>query len=286
MRIDFCLASLSGLSPDSPPLTTDNPLTALREAGFGGVQTDTMQGITEVGLVGVGSARCMDPATLDTLAREHKAAGFICTTLIVGAGLENDAQAARYADALLNAQARHGHTLLLETHRASITQDMRRTLDLVTRFPELRFTADFTHWYLGHELQMGDYHAKLAALQPVIDRVAMVEGRIGSVNCAQIPLESADDNRHFVKHHREFWTRCFSACLRRGEEPVFAPQLLPASIHAEGQDWSIDYSRLQRDDQGQWREESDRWQQTLLHCAIARECYTQAKRLKSSNNAQ
>lgn len=277
MRIDFCLASLSGLAPDCPPLAADNPLIALREAGFGGVQSDTMQGVEEAGLVGVASARCMDPASLDTLARKHNDAGFICTTLIVGAGLENDTQAARYVEVLLTAQAQHGHTLLLETHRASITQDIRRTLDLVARFPELRFTADFTHWYLGHELQMGDYDAKLAALQPVIDRVAMVEGRIGSVNCAQIPLESADDNRHFVKHHSEFWTRCFRACLQRGEEPVFAPQLLPASIHAEGQDWSIDYSRLQRDGQGQWREESDRWQQTLLLCTIARECYALAK---------
>lgn len=276
MRLDFCLTTLAALPPDSAAPPSEGLYPALRAAGFGGVQAPNMSGLREAGLVGIGQAMVSDPEQLDAMVHDHAEQGFEATIVIAGNGLEDDSACDRYAEALLTAGQRHRHTVLLENHRGSMTQDIRRTVDLIGRFPELRFCADFSHWYLGHELALGDLQQKLSFMQPFIDRVEIVEGRIGSTNCAQIPLESAADDRHFVADHRRFWTACFRACLGRGQEPVFAPQLLPAVMSHAGVDYPIAYAPLRRGPDGSWREQDDRWQQSLLHCAIARDCYRDA----------
>lgn len=276
MRLDFCLTTLAGLAPDSKAPAGEGLYEALRAAGFGGVQAPAMTGLREAGLVGVGQAMVSKPEQLDVLARDHAEQGFAATIVVAGNGLEDDSACDRFAEALLAAAQRHRHRMLLENHRGSMTQDIRRTIDLIGRFPELRFCADFTHWYLGHELPLGDMEQKLSFLQPFIDRAEIVEGRIGSSNCAQISLESVTDERHFVVDHRRFWTACFRACLQRGREPVFAPQLLPALLHHAGVDYPIAYAQMRRGPDGSWQEQDDRWQQSLLHCAIARDCYRNA----------
>jgi len=285
MRLDFCLSTLQGLPADSAGPREEFPYPAIRAAGYGGVQTSSMAGVAAAGLVGTGLALIAQPEQVEPVARMHAGEGFSCTTLIVGNGLEGDAEVDRFCAAILEAQQRHGYALLLENHRASMTQDIRRSIDMIGRFPALRFTGDFSHWYVGHEFAMGDFAAKLDFIQPLIDRVVIVEGRIGSTNCAQITLDGADDPRHFVAHHRAFWTRCFLACLSRGEEAIFAPQLLPAVIHAHGMDFPIDYAQRRRDADGLWHEQDDRWQQSLLLCEIARQCEQSARTILDLRDA-
>jgi hypothetical protein len=40
---------------------------------------------------------------------------------------------------------RHQLSIYVETHRATATQDVRRTVDLVSRISEVRFNGDFSH---------------------------------------------------------------------------------------------------------------------------------------------
>lgn len=278
LRIDFCLTTLLGLGPQSGAPTIGNGFyAALQAAGFGGVQAHSVSDARDAGLVVTAQILGTDPGALDGIVQQHAQEGFDATILIAGDGIEDDDGIDRYCEALLQASTRHRHRVLLETHRGSITQDIRRTIDMIRRFPELRFCADFTHWYMGHELSLAGFDEKLAFMQPLIDRTDIVEGRIGSTNCAQVTLESADDDRHFVADHRRFWTACFDASLRRGQQTVFAPQLLPASLTHEGIEYPIAYAQLRRSNHGGWEEQDNRWQQTLLHCAIARECHAQAR---------
>jgi|TARA_R110000772_G_scaffold58539_8_gene132821 hypothetical protein len=282
MRIDFCLTTLLGLPPQSrAPAIGDGFYIALQQAGFGGIQTETASAARDAGMVATAQVLSCDPAALDSIAERHAAEGFDATILVAGNGLEGDEAVKRYCDAVLQASARHRHRILLETHRGSITQDIRRTVDAIEHFPELRFCADFTHWYMGHELSLAGFDEKLAFMQPLIVRTDIVEGRIGSTNCAQVTLESASDDRHFVEDHRRFWTACFRASLERGQQVVFAPQLLPAVLPHNGIDYPIAYAQLQRGSSGHWEELSNRWEQTLLHCDIARECYAQARQSMS-----
>lgn len=287
MRIDFCLTTLLGLPPHAGAPALDAGLyAALRQAGFGGVQTDAPGAAGAAGLAATAQVLSGDPGALDDIAQRHAAQGFDATIVVAGNGLEGEAEADRYCDALLQASTRHRHRMVLETHRGSITQDIRRTIDTIARFPELRFCADFTHWYMGHELSLVGFDEKLAFMQPLIARTDIVEGRIGSTNCAQITLESAQDDRHFVHDHRRFWMACFHACLQRGQQVVFAPQLLPAVLTHAGTDYAIAYAQLQRNRDGHWQEQDNRWEQTLLHCEIARECYaTVRQRIATESSA-
>jgi sugar phosphate isomerase/epimerase len=102
-----------------------------------------------------GLGRVNRPADADSLAARFRDEGLECATLHVGWGMEDDDEAARLIDAVLNASVRYDVPLYVETHRATIFQDLWRAVQFVARFPELRFNGDFSHWYTGLEMVYG-----------------------------------------------------------------------------------------------------------------------------------
>lgn len=251
---------------------------ALKAAGYVGLQTFGPNPEAQAaGLELSGSGRAFKPEDLDGIAAQHKSWGMVGTTLTVGDGLETDLEMDRLAAAILETQNKHAYPLFLETHRASITQDLRRTIDLALRFPDLRFNADLSHWYVGHELGAGDFAAKCEALAPVLSRVRFVHGRIGDTCSAQTPLTDGEGReRPQVAHYRDLWTRCFRGFLAdpdAGETIIIAPELLPNVANFGGKTYQLNYARLLPDG----REETDRWADALRICAIAEECFAQAE---------
>lgn len=210
----------------------DEQLALLRDLGYVGVQAwDGFDRIHRAGLLPLGMARATRPAELDAIARRHRDQGLGFTNLHLGTGFETDAELDALAAALLDAQARHGHLLLVETHRATATQDIWRTLEWVKRFPDLRFTADLSHWYTGHELTYGgEFEQRRARLTPVLDRVRAIHGRIGNSGCLQTPLDRPGD---YLAHYQVLWTATCAGFLRHaGPDEVlsFAPELLPMAV--------------------------------------------------------
>lgn len=231
LRKDFNLGTLLDLPPASSGwrVNLDEQLNLLKQSGHEGVQAwDGFERIQRAGLLPLGMARATRPSELDGIARRHTHEGVVFTNLHLGTGFETDEEMDALAGALLEAQARHGHTLLVETHRATATQDIWRTLQWVRRFPELRFTADLSHWYTGHELTYGgEFESRMARLQPVFDRVRALHGRIGNSGCLQTPL---DRPGLYLDHYRAMWTACCAGFLRHaaeGEALSFAAELLP-----------------------------------------------------------
>lgn len=203
---------------------------------------------------------------IDEQARMWADLGFECSTLHVGTGLEDDDEAARYFDAVLQASQDHDLPLYVETHRATLTQDIWRTLGFIERFPELRFNGDFSHWYTGLEMTYGDFDAKLAALAPVFERTRYLHGRIGDPGCIQVDIGPTGDHPS-VEHFRRFWTEAMAGFLTSagpGDLLPFAPELLPAEIN---------YARTVPTPDGGRQEEGDRWAQGILYCTIAEECF-------------
>lgn len=279
LRCDLNTATLLELPPWSraPRGSWADIYAAVRAAGYEGVQHPApIRRAAAAGLRMTGSARALDPAALDGVAADHRAAEFDATTLHLGTGLEGDSELDRYAAAVLEASARHDHPMYLELHRATITQDMQRTLDLVDRFPGLRFNADLSHWYTGHEMTYGDFAGKLDALEPIWSRVRFVHGRIGDSCAMQTGLGPPGAEPEHVRHFRLMWTRCFRGFLASagpGDVIVFAPELLPATMAADGGTRRLNYARLLPDGS----EETDRWEDALRLCVIARECFADAQ---------
>ena len=242
-------------------------LDAIGEAGYYGIQLLEPRdpGLTraarEKGLRICGSGRVNQVEDAGRLARDAANGGLECLTLHLGWGIEDDDQAFRLIESVLQASARHGVPMFVETHRATLFQDIWRSVQFVQRFPELRFNGDFSHWYTGLELPYGDFAAKLAFAAPVLERVDFMHGRIGDPGAMQVDLGRLEDalGRVFVAHFRQIWTIVFRSFLARyGTERAFpfAPELLSSRIF---------YARTL-----DGREYSDRWAQSLLLVDLAR----------------
>ncbi len=252
-------------------------LTAIQAAGYQGVQFIAPVSPEERGLcsrLGLGYAslgRVNEPGEIAPLAERFAAEGVECATLHVGWGIEDDDVACRLIDAVLNASARYRVPLYVETHRATIFQDPWRTVQFVKRFPELRFNGDFSHWYTGLEMVYGGFENKLDFIRPVLERVRFIHGRIDNPGSIQVDIGDGDDARHpYVVHFRTLWTEAFRGFLNNaalGDYILFVPELLSPRIY---------YGRLLRSEEGELIEESDRWNQSLVLCRVASECFSAA----------
>ncbi|WP_445193942.1 hypothetical protein ACT009_08730 [Sphingomonas sp. Tas61C01] len=242
-------------------------LAAIGEAGYDGVQLlePRDRALTEAarsrGLRLCGSGRVNSAAEAEPLARDARDAGLECVTVHLGWGIEEDDEAFRLIDAVLQASARHAVPLLVETHRATLFQDIWRSVAFVRRFPELRFNGDFSHWYTGLELPYGSFEAKLAFAAPVLERVDFMHGRIGDPGAIQVDVGSLEEAlvAPHVAHLRQIWSLVFRGFFARqgpSAEFPFAPELLSSAIS---------YARTVRG-----RETSDRWEQSLVLVELAR----------------
>jgi sugar phosphate isomerase/epimerase len=141
MRPDINGSNIFGL-PESSSMPKGDAraiLSAVKAAGFEGVQTGSKAELCrELGLRVTGSGRIDTPEEADKHAADAKAAGYDCYTVHVGWGLEDDDAVNRLVEAVLRASEKHRVPFYIETHRATITQDIWRTVQVVKRFPEVR----------------------------------------------------------------------------------------------------------------------------------------------------
>jgi hypothetical protein len=209
------------------------------------------------------SGRINHPHEVDPLAEQLSGDGYECATLHVGWGLEDDEHANRLIESILQASVKWKFPLYIETHRATICQDMWRSVNFVQCFPEMRFNGDFSHWYTGQEMVYGGFDKKFVFIRPVLERVRFLHGRIASPGCIQVAVQpDLVPQPSYVAHFRQLWTACFHGFLRaaRPEEHIcFTPELLSSDIY---------YARTFMN-----VEESDRWKQSLILKEIAEHCF-------------
>lgn len=276
------LANLDDLRADSlwpGPLTGAARDARLAADGFAGIQcvnSSPPPGGTR--LRHCGSDRVNLPAEADSVVARHAALGHDCLTLHVGWGLEDDAEIDRLVEAVLLASQRHALPVYIETHRATITQDLWRTVQLTKRFPEVRFNGDFSHFYTGQELAYGDLPTKLAFMAPIFERVAFMHGRIGSSGCMQVSIgdgqgrpPAAHGVVDFLDDFKALWTHAMLGFLRHagpGDCLIFCPELLSGAYY---------YARRFPSPAGPLTEESDRYREALVYNDIARACFAAAR---------
>jgi hypothetical protein len=248
--------------------------------GFEGVQLTTDDPpIANAPMPHCGLDRINTPAEADQVAAKHAERSDLCFTVHAGWGLEDEDETFRLVEAILTASDQYHLPIFIETHRATITQDLWRTVQITKAFPEVRFNGDFSHYYCGQELVYGDWKSKLAFMEPIFDRV----GFIASSGCMQVPIDSdltarprqAHGDIDYLAHFKELWTRAmlgFLRAARRGDVLIFAPELLTGRHY---------YARMFPNPSGQLLEESDRYAQALLYKDLARACFAEASELVS-----
>jgi hypothetical protein len=242
---------------------------AIAAAGFGGIQDGDPELCKAFGLNLTAHARINRVGELKELLPNWKAQGYNCASIHLGWGMESDNEVDHLVSDVLKNSGNFDFPIYLETHRATITQDMFRTVELVKRLPEIRFNGDFSHWYTGQEMVYGGFENKLEFIKPVMERVRFIHGRIGNPGSIQVDVQDPD-NPEYVNHFKIMWIQSFLGFLRSaapGDYICFTVELLKSDIY---------YARTIKTGHGPEQEEGDRWQQALLYRSIITKCWEEA----------
>jgi hypothetical protein len=147
--------------------------------------------------------------------------GYRGATVTAGSALDTLGRRCEWTETILRLQSELDFPLALETHRASMTQDIGRTCDLARRYPELSFNLDLSHWFYSHGLWAHSVDSILDAIAPVVAGTRHVHLRVSSELEIQADLDDATHLGTFL----EVWHQVLA---RHPEHPIVViAELLP-----------------------------------------------------------
>jgi hypothetical protein len=110
-----------------------------------------------------------------------------------------------------------GTPLACETHRGRILHTPWRTAALCRQVPDLRLTADYSHFCVVCERLLEDQGDALAVLAP---RVVHIHARVGSAQGPQVPDPAAPAAAAALEAHLGWWDGIMSARDDAGQGPI------------------------------------------------------------------
>jgi hypothetical protein len=122
-----------------------------------------------------------------------------------------------------------GMPIKFETHRDCITNDMFMTLQLLDAIPELRLTADLSHYCLNREMSAPITAQNQTWIQQLLERSDSFQGRISSHEQIQLPLHFPQTQK-WIGIFKDWWKRGFRSWRTRAgdnETLIFLCELGP-----------------------------------------------------------
>lgn len=263
--------------PGEPERPIPERFERVRDAGFDGMAID-------LGAMDLAAARAVVPEFTRTglrgllttfprsieelrpalhLARDIGSPFVIVVGQVMPLAVDDMAEVIR---AWLRIAAEEGVPLQFETHRNCITNDMYATLLLLDLVPEIRLSADLSHYVVDREMMQpitAEYQSYVTRL---LDRADSFQGRVANRCQVQLPLHFPQ-HRIWIDTFRDWWRRGFAlwqARARPGEDCIFLCELGP-------RDYAI------TDVNGE--ELSDRWEEALVLKRWAQEDWASASLL-------
>jgi len=138
-----------------------------------------------------------------------------------------------------------GLTCSFEIHRATSLYSPWVTLDIIAQLPDLRFTADLSHWVVVCE-RLLDHPAD--DLAPFLSRVHHVQARVGYDQGPQVPHPAAPEYAAPLAWHQAQWERVWATHRAAGRAtttvtPEFGPDgythLLPFTRAPVADTWDL-----------------------------------------------
>jgi hypothetical protein len=144
-----------------------------------------------------------------------------------------------------------GVPIKMETHRDCITNDMFFTLQLLDAIPEMRLTADLSHYVVNREMSAPVSVENQALMTRILERSDSFQGRISSHEQIQVPIQFPQ-NEKWVAVFKDWWERGMRSWRSRSgadDSLIFLCELGPP-----------EYAFTD----GEGRELSDRFEEALL----------------------
>lgn len=148
------------------------------------------------------------------------------------------AECVPYLEAWRGMAARAGATLNIETHRDRMTTDLFFTLDLLDAFPDLRLTADVSHYLVGREFAWPVDDANHAMIHRIMDNAWALHGRVASREQVQVEI-GFPQHQGWVELFMGWWEYAIRSWRRRAGPDArltFLCELGPAPYAITGAD--------------------------------------------------
>jgi len=145
----------------------------------------------------------------------------------------------------LELSAEAGIPISHETHRGRATFCTVSTSQLIEAVPEMRLTADFSHWCCVHESLLQD---QPEAVERAIQHADYIHARVGHIEGPQVSDPLAPEWKTELDRHMGWWERIIHQHRRRETEalpicPEFGPPpympLLPYTRQPVADLWKI-----------------------------------------------
>jgi len=149
------------------------------------------------------------------------------------------------------AQAKNaGISMLFETHRDSLLNDLYYTLQVIDLVPEIRLCADLSHFVVDREMRDPISDSDKAYIDRILERSDCIQGRVANREQVQIQIDFPQ-HQAWVEIFREWWKQGMRSWRARSSDDatlIFLCELGPPPYAITD---------------GNRRELSDRWEEAL-----------------------
>ena len=156
----------------------------------------------------------------------------------------------------------NGLPYFVETHRNNFTETIPQTLQLIEAMPNIKMTADFSHFVVVGEFYGWKAEGALERMQPIIERIAHVHGRISNGEAVQVDVGDGSGEAGTPAH---FFTRLWAAIFKHWRQSAKPGDVMPFTSELGPPRYAITLPN--------GREFSDRWDQALVMDKLAKRAW-------------
>jgi sugar phosphate isomerase/epimerase len=145
-------------------------------------------------------------------------------TCIGGCDAWSEEESIRFFSEAMQLAERNGIMITFETHRSRSLFTPWTTRRIVEALPQIRLTADISHWCVACERQMDTELDTIAAIAP---NVRHIHARVGYDQGPQVPHPGAPEYEYALRAHQQCWEIFWEAQQARGIQTTMTPEFGP-----------------------------------------------------------
>jgi hypothetical protein len=268
LKIYQALWAMEHRRPGEPQPSFAESFDRVRDAGFDGMAIDlgaltfaeAEETVPHFARTGLGGLLTAFPRSIEDLRPALRLAKRIGAPFVIVIGQVMPLSVAGSIPVIrewLRIAAEEAMPIQFETHRNCITNDLFATVQLLDAVPEMRLSADLSHYVVDREMPCPPSANLQALVHRILSRSDSFQGRVAARGQIQIPL-TFPQNEKWVRLFREWWRAGFADWRARAgadDTAIFLCELGPP-------DYAI------TDANG--HELSDRWAEALALRDMAR----------------